>query len=109
MSNSLSNRSSSCPLSLSPSYRKVDHSSCRLRGEQEESSDHLYQPCPVMKIEHRHHNQGNTRDELTHFTKTAVNQSINQVYFQINMYKNEQKVHISQIDRKKVEVEVSNL
>ena len=38
-----------------------------------------------------------------------INQSINQVYFQINMYKNEQKVHISQIDRKKVEVEVSNL
>ena len=38
-----------------------------------------------------------------------VNQSINQVYFQINMYKNEQKVHISQIDRKKVEVEVNNL
>ena len=36
-------------------------------------------------------------------------QSINQVYFQINMYKNEQKVHISQIDRKKVEVEVNNL
>ena len=35
--------------------------------------------------------------------------SINQVYFQINMYKNEQKVHISQIDRKKVEVEVNNL
>ena len=35
-------------------------------------------------------------------------QSINQVYFQINMYKNEQKVHISQIDRKKVEVEVNN-
>ena len=34
---------------------------------------------------------------------------INQVYFQINMYKNEQKVHISQIDRKKVEVEVNNL
>ena len=40
----------------------------------------------------------------------AINfQSINQVYFQINMYKNEQKVHISQIDRKKVEVEVCNL
>ena len=39
----------------------------------------------------------------------SINQSINQVYFQINMYKTEQKVHISQIDRKKVEVEVSNL
>ena len=39
----------------------------------------------------------------------VCNQSINQVYFQINMYKNEQKVHISQIDRKKVEVEVNNL
>ena len=39
----------------------------------------------------------------------SINQSINQVYFQINMYKNEQKVHISQIDRKKVEVEVNNL
>ena len=38
-----------------------------------------------------------------------INQSINQVYFQINMYKNEQKVHISQIGWKKVEVEVSNL
>ena len=41
--------------------------------------------------------------------KIVINQSINQVYFQINMYKNEQKVHISQIDRKKVEVEVNNL
>ena len=43
------------------------------------------------------------------FFPLSINQSINQVYFQINMYKNEQKVHISQIDRKKVEVEVSNL
>ena len=42
-------------------------------------------------------------------TFAIFNQSINQVYFQINMYKNEQKVHISQIDRKKVEVEVNNL
>ena len=39
----------------------------------------------------------------------SIDQSINQVYFQINMYKNEQKVHISQVDRKKVEVEVNNL
>ena len=39
-------------------------------------------------------------------TSFLVYQSINQVYFQINMYKNELKVHISQIDRKKVEVEV---
>ena len=31
----------------------------------------------------------------------STHQSINQVYFQINMYKNEQKVHISQIDRKR--------
>ena len=46
---------------------------------------------------------------MRHFANISINQSINQVYFQINMYKNEQKVHISQIDRKKVEVEVSNL
>ena len=51
----------------------------------------------------------NTERKLALMLTQTINQSINQVYFQINMCKNEQKVHISQIDRKKVEVEVNNL